>query len=74
MAAVLAWLEAEGISGVGQSSWGPTGFGLVGAEAEAAALLAAVQPALACRTRASAFAISRGRNRGADIEVIHSAA
>ena len=29
VARVLAWLEAEGIPGVGQSSWGPTGFALL---------------------------------------------
>jgi beta-RFAP synthase len=72
VAAVLAWLEAEGIAGVGQSSWGPTGFGLVGGEADAAALLAAARrrwPADSGLT----FALSRGRNRGADIEVTPAA-
>src|SRR5262249_10561134 len=29
VAEALAWLEAAGVSGVGQSSWGPTGFALV---------------------------------------------
>ena len=28
-AALLAWLEAAGIAGFGQSSWGPTGFAIV---------------------------------------------
>jgi Predicted archaeal sugar kinases len=31
----LAWLEANDASGVGQSSWGPTGFALLGSAAEA---------------------------------------
>src|SRR6266404_136638 len=30
VADVLAWLESQGLSGVGQSSWGPTGFAIVG--------------------------------------------
>ena len=68
VAEVLAWLEGEGIAGVGQSSWGPTGFGLIGGEAEAAALLAAARRRWPAHSGLS-FALSRGRNRGADIEV-----
>jgi beta-RFAP synthase len=68
VADVLAWLEAEGIAGVGQSSWGPTGFGLIGGEADAAALLAAARRRWPAES-GLAFAVSRGRNRGADIEV-----
>jgi len=69
VAEVLAWLEAEGIVGIGQSSWGPTGFGLIGSEAEAGALLAAARRRWPAESGLS-FAISRGRNRGADIEVL----
>ena len=29
VSAVLAWLEAQGVAGVGQSSWGPTGFAIL---------------------------------------------
>jgi len=72
VAEVLAWLEAEGIAGVGQSSWGPTGFGLIGSEAEAAALLAAARRRWPADSGLS-FAVSRGRNRGADIEVLPAA-
>lgn len=36
---VLAWLQRRGVHGVGQSSWGPTGFGLCEDEAQALALL-----------------------------------
>jgi beta-RFAP synthase len=68
VAEVLAWLQGEGIAGVGQSSWGPTGFGLIGDEAEAAALLAAARRRWPADSGLS-FALSRGRNRGADIEV-----
>jgi beta-RFAP synthase len=68
VAQALAWLEAEGIAGVGQSSWGPTGFGLIGSEADAAALLADARRRWPPESGLT-FAVSRGRNRGADIEV-----
>jgi len=71
VAEVLAWLEAEGIKGVGQSSWGPTGFGLIGSESDAAALLAAARRRWPAESGLS-FAVSRGRNRGADIEVLRT--
>lgn len=64
VAEALAWFQARGIAGVGQSSWGPTGFALVGDAAEAERLAAAA------RRRAGAalgFVVARGRNRGAEI-------
>jgi beta-RFAP synthase len=67
---VLAWLKAEGIGGIGQSSWGPTGFGLIGSESDAVALLAAARRRWPAGSGLS-FAASQGRNRGADIEVVH---
>ncbi|MEA2783257.1 MAG: beta-ribofuranosylaminobenzene 5-phosphate synthase [Rhodospirillaceae bacterium] len=63
----LAFLHAEGVAGVGQSSWGPTGFSLVGSEAEAKILLARVRERFPADTGLT-FAISRGRNRGGEIE------
>jgi beta-ribofuranosylaminobenzene 5'-phosphate synthase len=69
----LAWLEAEGIGGVGQSSWGPTGFGLIGSAAEAERLLALLRKRWPADS-GLAFAISRGRNRGGDIELQSSTA
>ena len=36
---VLAWLGAKGIAGVGQTSWGPTGFAMIDSEVRAHALL-----------------------------------
>lgn len=62
--AALAALEAEGIAGVGQSSWGPTGFALVdGAERakKVADLLRRKWPALT-------IMVVTGRNVGAGIE------
>jgi len=64
---VLAWLESQGLRGVGQSSWGPTGFAIVGSATEAAALLTR---ATARWPEASglAFAVTGGRNRGGEID------
>jgi beta-ribofuranosylaminobenzene 5'-phosphate synthase len=69
----LDWLRAQGVQGVGQSSWGPTGFGLVESEAKAVTLLRGMQQKWPSETGLS-FVIARGRNRGGDIDVIHSAA
>ncbi|MGQ9366467.1 beta-ribofuranosylaminobenzene 5'-phosphate synthase family protein [Azospirillum sp. ST 5-10] len=66
VARALAWFEARGIAGVGQSSWGPTGFALVASEAEARALAEAARTAFA-DTPGLDFRIVRGRNRGAAI-------
>jgi len=67
VASVLAFLHGEGITGLGQSSWGPTGFAFAPSEDDGAALLAAA------RGHASAsglrFALARGRNDGAGITV-----
>ena len=69
VAQVLTWLQAEGIAGIGQSSWGPTGFGLIASEADAEKFVAAARRRWPPTTGLS-FAISRGRNRGADIEIL----
>ncbi len=68
VARALAWLEDEGIPGIGQSSWGPTGFALIGDAERAEALL------VAARRRWSEtpleFRLCRGRNHGATLELI----
>lgn len=65
VADALAWLESQGIPGVGQSSWGPTGFAIVGDPDRATALLIAARH----RWRGSAltFHLCRGRNAGAEV-------
>jgi len=66
VAAVLEWLRAAGFSGIGQSSWGPTGFVFVADRREAQAL----ESELARRFGASgalSFSVCAGRNRGAEI-------
>lgn len=65
VAAVLAQLAALGATGVGQSSWGPTGFAFVGGEAAAGDLFRQI-------TRSEAgegldMKICRALNRGAAI-------
>ena len=62
----LAWLENNGAEGVGQSSWGPTGFALLGSAAEAERLLAGLKARWPVGAGLS-FAISHGRNRGGEI-------
>lgn len=68
VADALAWLESEGVRGVGQSSWGPTGFAIVGSEEEAQAL----REGLARRwppTSGLRFDVSRGRNHGGEVTI-----
>lgn len=62
VAEALGWLEAQGIAGVGQTSWGPTGFALV-----TAAEGAGVQAELAARHPELGIELVEGRNRGAEV-------
>ncbi|HZP08531.1 GHMP kinase [Methyloceanibacter sp.] len=63
---VLAWLARMGLTGIGQSSWGPTGFAFVPSEADGAALL---REACARASHAGlSFELAQGRNEGAVIE------
>ncbi len=66
VADALSWLEAEGIPGVGQSSWGPTGFAIVGDARRAEALLAEARRRWAGSPLE--FHLFRGRNEGATLE------
>jgi beta-RFAP synthase len=63
---VLAWLGAKGVIGLGQSSWGPTGFAFFASEGAGEAAMAEAQ------ARAGhgglRFDLARGRNDGAKIE------
>jgi beta-RFAP synthase len=70
---VLDWLRAQSVRGVGQTSWGPTGFGLLESETAALSLLRELQKKWP-EDMGLDFIVARGRNRGGDIEVIHSAA
>lgn len=65
VAEALAWLEDQGIAGVGQSSWGPTGFAMVADAAEAERL----RHHAADRWRGLRLHAVTGRNRGAEVTV-----
>lgn len=66
VAEAIAFLEEQGLAGVGQSSWGPTGFAIVGDVREAEALLGSLRSRFASSTNLS-FDCVRGNNRGAEI-------
>jgi beta-RFAP synthase len=68
VAEALAWIESEGIAGVGQSSWGPTGFAIVAGEERAMALARTAQARWGDAGRLQ-FMVCGGRNRGGDVEV-----
>jgi beta-RFAP synthase len=65
VAAALGWIEAQGYAGVGQSSWGPTGFALLPDDTTAMRLCSAMQGRLGPALTTSIVA---GRNHGAEIE------
>ena len=62
-----AYLESLGIKGVGQSSWGPTGFAFVDSETQAHTLLRKLQTKFE-NNKDLVFKIVSGRNAGALIE------
>lgn len=62
----LCWLEEQGVPGVGQSSWGPTGFAIAGSERQARAL----EDAARDRWRdvgGLRFTVLSARNRGGEV-------
>lgn len=67
VAAFMDWLRAQGRAGVGQSSWGPTGFAILPSEAEARRVVALAQ-ADAAIDPALRLVICGGNNRGARVE------
>jgi predicted sugar kinase len=72
VAEALAWFEGRGIAGVGQSSWGPTGFAIVAGEDRAAELSrkATLRWGDAGPLQ---FMVCGGRNRGGDVEIVQTA-
>lgn len=67
VAQCLEWCARHGAAGVGQSSWGPTGFALVGSETQAHTLVRAARKEF--RASGLEFMVCGARNRGADIQV-----
>ncbi len=66
VAQALGRLRDAGLAGIGQSSWGPTGFALIASEAEAQQLRDELARRFGDDDKLS-FQICAGRNRGADI-------
>jgi beta-RFAP synthase len=64
--AALDWLRGEGVTGLGQSSWGPTGFAFVASQAEGEALLSRLR--VAFQHPGLNFELAQGRNEGAKVE------
>jgi beta-ribofuranosylaminobenzene 5'-phosphate synthase len=62
----LAWLRGQGSMGLGQSSWGPTGFAFVASEREGKALLEALRVRI--HRPGLAVLLALGRNEGAKVE------
>jgi len=67
----LRWLEADGIAGVGQSSWGPTGFAVVGSEQQARALERSARARWHDSTGLR-FSVLAARNRGGEVGAAHA--
>ncbi|MEE9139468.1 MAG: beta-ribofuranosylaminobenzene 5'-phosphate synthase family protein [Alphaproteobacteria bacterium] len=68
VADVLGWLKAQGIVGVGQSSWGPTGFALLDGDETGRRLLDSAKRKWADDAHLR-FMLCRGRNRGSQIDM-----
>jgi beta-RFAP synthase len=66
VAAVLEWLLGQGVRGVGQTSWGPTGFALF--PDDSAALAAQAEARARWRDTALEFVVVRGLNRGLAVQ------
>lgn len=64
VAGVLDWLRGRGVTGLGQSSWGPTGFAFAESEQDGQNLLAAARSR---DTKGLRFELAKGRNEGAEI-------
>lgn len=71
VAAAMEHIVRAGLAGVGQSSWGPTGFALVDSAERAEALVAELKARGADRSGLE-FRIVAARNRGAEIVLRHS--
>ena len=66
VAEVMDFLGAEGVAGIGQSSWGPTGFAILGSAEEAEALSSRLRSRYAGKANLG-FDCVRGNNRGAEV-------
>ncbi|MGD9510596.1 MAG: beta-ribofuranosylaminobenzene 5'-phosphate synthase family protein [Geminicoccaceae bacterium] len=70
VAEALDWLESEGIAGIGQSSWGPTGFAILPDTGTGNHLQREAERRFGERYESLRFVVMRGRNRGAEVAAI----
>jgi len=63
VAAAMAWLERQGAVAIGQTSWGPTGFCLLGSPARAETLASEARQ----RFDGVDFLVATARNHGAEV-------
>lgn len=63
---ILAWLRGQGVIGLGQTSWGPTGFALVDSAGRASEIETDLRRHFADQP-AMDFLVVAGRNQGAEI-------
>ncbi|MGB8337814.1 MAG: beta-ribofuranosylaminobenzene 5'-phosphate synthase family protein [Burkholderiales bacterium] len=61
----LQWLSHQGVAGIGQSSWGPTGFAIVESEAQAQTLLDGLRTF--AQSPSLEFKLCSARNRGGEV-------
>lgn len=73
VAQVLDWLARQDITGIGQSSWGPTGFAILDSQSRAEEVLHAVTERFS-NNSSLRFMISRARNHGSCIDIFHKTA
>jgi beta-ribofuranosylaminobenzene 5'-phosphate synthase len=71
VAQVLDWLQQQGIQGIGQSSWGPTGFAILDGQARADSVLQAVVDRFSGNASLR-FMVCRARNHGSRIETFRN--
>ncbi|MBM4200415.1 MAG: hypothetical protein FJ189_03925, partial [Gammaproteobacteria bacterium] len=69
VAAALAWAQAEGAIGIGQTSWGPTGFCLAATPEEARQLADRARQRFRDRPNLE-FLVASARNQGAQVQVV----
>lgn len=66
VSAATDWLRRQGLAGLGQSSWGPTGFAFVASEAEGNDLLSRLRTEI--NGSGLKFDLAKARNVGAKVE------
>lgn len=68
VAGILGWLRGQGITGIGQTSWGPTGFALIDSKVRAGEVETSLRRQFGDDAEID-FVVVAGRNRGADITI-----